>query len=81
MPDWLLSPLLTALGFALGFFYTRTMRLAETLPAKYVAKDDCMAIRQECLHFRDNGRDEVLQRLERLETKMDRLSERFTVKP
>ncbi len=81
MPDWFLSPVLTALGFALGFFYTRTMRLAETLPARYTAKDDCQAIRQECQHVRDTARDEVLQRLDRLETKMDRLSERFLGKP
>ena len=81
MQDWFLSPILTALGFALGFFYTRTMRLAETLPARYMAKEDCQAIRQECQHVRDTAREEVLQRLERLEAKMDRIAERLLVKP
>lgn len=76
MPEWLVSPLLAALGFLLGFFYTRTVKLSDALPDKYMRREDCIMSRKECRHIRDLGREEILQRLDRLDTKMDRLSER-----
>lgn len=77
MLEWLISPLLAALGFLLGFFYTRTVKLSDALPEKYMRREDCVLIRKDCQHIRDLGREEVLQRLDRLDTKMDRLSERL----
>jgi hypothetical protein len=76
MSEWLISPLLAALGFFLGFFYTRTVKLSDALPDKYMRREDCVMIRRDCQHIRDMGREEVLARLDRLDTKMDRLSER-----
>ncbi|MGA2193082.1 MAG: hypothetical protein ABSG42_06875 [Nitrospirota bacterium] len=77
MTEWMVSPLLTALGFLMGFFYTRTMKMSYAIPEKYMNKTDCLQLRSDCLHMRDLAREEVLQRLDRLETKMDRLSERL----
>ncbi len=78
MLEWIIAPALGALGFLLGFFYTRTVRLADALPEKYMRKEDCVLIRRDCQHIRDLGREEVLQRLDRLDSKIDRLSERLT---
>ena len=78
MAESMAMPALAALGFLLGFFYTRTMRLAEGLPEKYMAKDDCLRQRKECRHAHEVGREEVLQRLERMEIKVDRLLERLS---
>lgn len=77
MIEYFIPPALAALGFILGFFYTRTVRMADNLPEKYMTKQDCLQLRNECRHTRDLGREEVLQRLDRLEAKVDRLSERL----
>ena len=63
------------LGFVLGYFYTRTMKLAVYLPERYVNKDDCASARHDCGHGRDVGREEVMGRFDRLEAKVDRLAE------
>ena len=73
MFEWLLPPALAALGFFLGYFYTRSMRFVDRVPERYMTKEDCTHIRAACQHIRDLGREEVLQRLDRLEDKMDRL--------
>jgi len=75
MPEWVTRPLLTALGFMLGFFYMRTVGLAVKLPERYTTKDDCRLTRDECRHWRDIGRTELIERFDRLEGKLDRLTE------
>ncbi|MBI5189104.1 MAG: hypothetical protein HZA22_00320 [Nitrospirae bacterium] len=75
MKELLTSPLLAALGFFLGYFYTRTMRLAEKLPEDYATKDDCRTYRVECHHGLEYDRTEMRQRMERIEAKLDRLIE------
>lgn len=77
MLEMILPPLVAALGFLLGFYFTRTMKVADNLPEKYMSKDDCGQIRSHCQHLRDVGREEILARFDRLETKVDRLSERL----
>ena len=75
MPEWLVTPMLAALGFFLGFFYTRTMRLAEKLPEGYTTKEDCRVFRLECHRGTENDRAEILERMVRMESKIDRLIE------
>lgn len=75
--DWLTSSMTAALGFLLVFFYSRTMKAADQAPEKFVSKNDCAGVRSECRHNNDLWRDEVLQRLGRMESKMDRLAERL----
>lgn len=75
MKELILPPLLAALGFFLGYFYTRTMRLAERLPEDYATKDDCRTFRLECHHGLEYDRTEMRQRMERIEAKLDRLIE------
>lgn len=77
MIEYFVPSLLAVLGFVMGFFYTRTVRMADNLPEKYMTKQDCFQLRSDCRHTRDVGRDEVLQRFDRLEAKVDRLSERL----
>lgn len=77
MIEYSISVGLAVLGFLLSFFYTRTVRMADNLPEKYITKQDCIQFRNDCRHTRDLGRDEVLQRFDRLEAKVDRLSERL----
>jgi len=75
MDTWLATPLLTALGFFLGFFYTRTMRLAERLPKDYSSRDDCRTFRLECHRGLEQDRAELLERIGRIESKLDRIIE------
>ena len=75
--DWLTQEMAAAIGFVLAFFYARTMRAADQAPEKYVGKHDCETTRSECRHNNELWRDEVLQRLERMETKMDSMAERI----
>jgi len=75
MHELVSSPLLAALGFFLGYFYTRTMRLAEKLPEDYATKEDCRTFRVECHHALEYDRTEMRQRMERIESKLDRLTE------
>jgi len=77
MIEYLITSGLAVLGFLLGFFYTRIVKMADNLPEKYMTKQDCLQHRNDCRHTRDLGREEVLQRLDRLEAKVDRLSERL----
>jgi hypothetical protein len=77
MVEYFMPSVLAVLGFIMGFFYTRTVRMADNLPEKYMTKQDCLQLRSDCRHTRDLGREEVLQRLDRLEAKVDRLSERL----
>ena len=75
MQDLILPSVLAALGFFLGFFYTRTMKLADRIHEKYLGRDECRQFRADCRSEREPGREEVLRRLQRLEDKMDRLTE------
>ncbi len=75
--DWLTRVLAAAVGFLLAFFYSRTMRVADQAPEKYMGRHDCETTRIECRHNNELWRDEVLQRLERMESKMDRMAERI----
>ncbi len=75
MREWLVDPVLAALGFFMGYFYTRTMRLAERLPHDYMAKDDCRTFRLECHRGLETDRAELLERMERIESKVDRVIE------
>jgi len=77
MNGYLISSGLAVLGFLMGFFYTRTVKMADNLPERYMTKQDCIQLRNDCRHTRDLGREEVLQRFDRLEAKVDRLSERL----
>ena len=77
MIEYLVSSGLAVLGFFLGFFYTRTVKMTDNLPDKYMTKQDCFQLRSDCRHTRDLGREEVLQRFDRLEAKVDRLSDRL----
>jgi len=77
MIEYAIPSCLAVLGFILGFFYTRTVKMADNLPEKYMTKQDCFQLRNDCRHTRDLGREEVLQRFDRLEAKVDRLSERL----
>jgi len=75
MPESLDMPLLAALGFLLGFFFTRTMRAADNLPEKYTTKEDCRNIRSECRRGMEIDREELLELINRIEAKLDRLIE------
>ncbi len=75
MQEYILPSVLAALGFFLGFFYTRTMKLADGIHEKYLERDECRQFRADCRRERGPGREEVLRRLQRLEDKMDRLTE------
>ncbi len=75
MGAWLTNPILAVVGFFLGYFYTRTMRLAERLPHDYTAKDDCRTFRLECHRGLESDRAELIERMERIESKVDRLIE------
>jgi hypothetical protein len=68
---------LGALGFVLGYFYTRTVRLAARLPEEYMSKSQCSMDRDLCRHYQNRERDELLTRIERIEEKLDRLIERL----
>ncbi len=74
---WLTQIMAAAVGFLLAFFYSRTMRATDQAPEKYMSKHDCETTRIECRRNNELWRDEVLQRLERMESKMDRMSERI----
>ncbi|MHB8174377.1 MAG: hypothetical protein ACYDFU_07980 [Nitrospirota bacterium] len=76
--DWLTQLMAAAVGFLFAFFYSRTMRAADQAPEKYVSKHDCETTRSECRRNNEFWRDEVLQRLERMELKMDRVVERIS---
>lgn len=76
MQGWVSVSALGALGFVLGYFYTRTMRLAVKLPEFYVTKEECKSGRGLCRHYLGRERDELLERIDRIETKLDRLIER-----
>ena len=65
-----------ALAFFLMWFYARTMRALEALPERYMPRADCVQARSDCRHDREVGREEILDRLARIEEKVDRLSER-----
>lgn len=75
MQGIILPSALAALGFFLGFFYTRTMKLADGIHEKYLGRDECRQFRADCRREREPGREEVLRRLQRMEDKMDRLTE------
>ena len=77
MEGWLTVPVLAVLGFFLGYFYTRTMRLAERLPEEYASKEDCRAYRLECHHAQESDRLALLERMDRMESKLDRIIEYF----
>lgn len=77
MQGWVTVSLLGALGFVLGYFYTRTMRLSVKLPELYVTKEECKGDRELCRHFLGRERDELLERIDRIEFKLDRLIERI----
>jgi len=76
MYEMVATGLFAALGFLLGYFYTRTMRLVDRLPDTYAKKDDCREFRLKC--SRDHGADkgELMERMGRIESKIDRLVER-----
>ena len=77
MQNWLtyvVPPVLAALGFLLGFFYTRTNKKIDEIPTTYMSKQDCLQIRGECLHMRDTSRQEILDRFDRMEDKFDELT-------
>ena len=75
MFEWLTTALLAMLGFLAGFFYTRTMGLATRLPEVYMTKEDCRGFRTECRRGREQDRGELLERMDRIEAKLDRLTE------
>ncbi|HEY3347638.1 MAG TPA: hypothetical protein VGK71_08460 [Nitrospirota bacterium] len=75
MPDWFVALLVPALGFLLGFFYTRTMRAADSMPEKYMTKSDCLQCRRDCQRMRDMTREDIFQRLDKFDEKLDRLFE------
>jgi len=77
MLEWTLAPLPAALGFVLGFFFMRAMRVADKLPERYVTKQDCRGLRTDCRRGLDAGRGELLERMDRIEAKLDRLAERM----
>ena len=75
--DWLTQIMAAAVGCLLAFFYSHTMRAADEAPEKYMSRHDCETTRIECRHNNELWRDDVLQRLERMESKMDRMAERI----
>jgi len=75
MSDWLVVPLLASVGFLTGYFYTRTMGLASKLPEVYMTKTDCRSLRSECRRGLELDRGELLERMDRIESKLDRLME------
>lgn len=77
MPDWMEAAVIGALGFLLVYFYTRTMGLAGSLPERYVSKDGCRGDREMCMHYQARERDELIERIDRIESKLDRLIERL----
>jgi len=77
MPYELTLALIAALGFVLGYFYTRTMRLTEKIPAEYVRREECKTDRNECRRVVERDRTELIRRVVRIETKLDRLIERL----
>jgi hypothetical protein len=77
MRDLIATGLFAALGFLLGFFYTRTMRVVDKLPERYASKDDCREFRLKCSHDKGADRGEMMERMGRIESKIDRLIERL----
>lgn len=77
MLQWAATVALGALGFMLGFFYTRTMGVADRLPELYVTKEECRGDRGMCRHYITRERDELMERIDRIESKLDRLIERL----
>jgi len=75
MQDWFTTVLLAMVGFMAGLFYTRTVGLATKLPEAYMTKDDCRGFRSECRRGHELDRGEILERMDRIEGKLDRLME------
>lgn len=77
MIQWWAATALGALGFMIGFFYTRTMGMADRLPELYMTKEECRGDRDVCRHYHARDRDELMERIDRIESKLDRLIERL----
>jgi len=77
MPDDYYLPIIAALGFILGYFYVRTMRMIERLPADYVRREECKTDRNECRRVVERDRSELIRRVVRIENKLDRLLEKL----
>jgi tetrahydromethanopterin S-methyltransferase subunit G len=75
MPGWaigILCSLVTGIIVAVaGYFFHRYNKSADELPEKYVSKIDCREIRSECRKTHDSSRKDLLDRLDRIETKLD----------
>jgi len=79
MQDLVSVTVLGSFGFVLGYFYTRTVRMASKLPELYMSKTQCSTDMELFRHYLNRERDELLIRIERIEEKLDRLIERFLV--
>ena len=75
MLDLLSVALLSTACFMAGFFYTRTMGLLSRLPEVYMTKDDCRGFRSDCHRGLELDRGELLERMDQIKSKLDRLIE------